>query len=689
MVQSPGPFTVFAPTDAAFEQLGNAVVQDLLANVTALTNILTYHVIPDKIITSTQLNAGDIVTLQGETVNVSFRGYWFFAYPILNRNVHIVGYDILASNGIIHVIADVLIPPSSSPPQPTIFEQSKDTPDLSTLVTALELTGLNESLNDQAVGPLTLFAPTNQAFEDLGQEAVNALLQDPPRLANILQYHVVGAKLLRQDLESGVLTALNGGLIDVAIRPFWFLRRYFLNNDSRLLSFDNEATNGVVHLINKVLIPPGDIVTVAETAGFNSLVAALNATNLVGALQGDGPFTVFAPTDEAFSALGSEALDALFASPERLAQILLYHVVSGVVSSSALVEGEVNTLQNENITIGRDCGMLGMVCGPFFLNDGVGLVQTDVIAFNGVIHVIDEVLIPPSLQEAPGDIVAVAESAGFNSLVAALNATNLVGPLQGEGPFTVFAPTDEAFNLLGSDTLEALFASPEQLSQILLYHVVSGRILSTDLAEGMVNTLQNENITIGRDCTDPMMCGPFFLNDGVGLVQTDVIASNGVIHIIDTVLIPPSFQEEPGDIVAVAESAGFNNLVAALTATNLVGALQGEGPFTVFAPTDEAFNLLGSDTLEALFASPDQLSQILLYHVVSGRVLSTDLAEGMVNTLQNENITIGRDCTDAMMCGPFFLNDGVHFVQTDVIASNGVIHIIDTVLIPPSLQGIH
>ncbi|WP_422487003.1 fasciclin domain-containing protein [Gudongella sp. DL1XJH-153] len=281
-----------------------------------------------------------------------------------------------------------------------------------------------------------------------------------------------------------------------------------------------------------------------------------------------------------------------------------------------------------------------------------------------------------------GTIVDIAvESEDFSILVAALQQAELVGALQGEGPFTVFAPTDAAFaKLLGELGIEAgdLLAHP-QLAEVLLYHVVSGKVMSTDLSDGMMApTLKGDNITVD-------------LSDGVkinssNVVTADIEASNGVIHVIDTVLVPSDFvlsaeeevEEAPGTIVDIAVgSEDFSILVAALQQAELVGALQGEGPFTVFAPTNEAFaKLLGQLGIEAgdLLAHP-QLAEVLLYHVVSGKVMSTDLSDGMMApTLKGDNITVDLE-------GGVKINSS-NVVTADIEASNGVIHVIDTVLVP-------
>ncbi|WP_236034907.1 fasciclin domain-containing protein [Alkalihalobacterium elongatum] len=291
-------------------------------------------------------------------------------------------------------------------------------------------------------------------------------------------------------------------------------------------------------------------------------------------------------------------------------------------------------------------------------------------------------------EENNADIVDTAVAADdFNTLVAAVQAADLVDALKGDGPFTVFAPTDEAFATALEElglTAEELLAS-DQLVDILLYHVVEGKVMSSDLEDGMqATTLNGESIAITLD--------PVQVN-GVNVVTPDVEASNGVIHIIDAVLLPPTEEateeetteeeatEEESSLVDIVETAvaagNFETLLAAAEAAGLVDALKGEGPLTVFAPTDEAFaNLLDAleVTGEELLARED-LADILLYHVVAGKVMSTDLEDGAeVETLNGAKVTIS-------LGNSVQVNDAT-VVTADFEASNGVIHVIDTVLIP-------
>jgi uncharacterized surface protein with fasciclin (FAS1) repeats len=297
---------------------------------------------------------------------------------------------------------------------------------------------------------------------------------------------------------------------------------------------------------------------------------------------------------------------------------------------------------------------------------------------NPTAPVVSSTLQPVTTQT--GDIVDTAINAGvFTTLVAAVQAAELEGALRGEGPFTVFAPTDVAFDKLPEGLVAKLLLpqNKEKLQQLLLYHVVSGKVLSTDLRwTQLVPTLEGQSLWIRK------FFGAVLVNNA-RVTTANVLATNGVIHVINEVLIPKGFELEPdeptADIVDTAIGAGvFNTLVAAAQAAELVDALRGDGPLTVFAPTDEAFGKLPSELVSALLLPENKtkLQELLLYHVVSGRVLSKDLRfYQRVATLQGSQIAIVK----------WFGNVWVNFSRVttaDVLATNGVIHVINRVLIP-------
>jgi len=264
------------------------------------------------------------------------------------------------------------------------------------------------------------------------------------------------------------------------------------------------------------------------------------------------------------------------------------------------------------------------------------------------------------------DIVDTAVAAGsFGTLVTAVKAAGLVETLKGKGPFTVFAPTDDAFAKLPEGTIPALLKDTKQLSQILTYHVVPGNMPAASVVGATwLETAQGQSLLVKVD-------GKAVTIDGASVIKTDIRCTNGVIHVIDTVVLPRK------DIVGVAAEAGtFKTLITAAKAAGLAEALMGDGPFTVFAPTDEAFAKLPEGTIPALLEDKDALAAILKYHVVPGRVLSTDLPKDGVQpkTLLGKtlDIKVGKGVTV----------NGANVIAADVIAGNGVIHVIDTVILP-------
>lgn len=331
------------------------------------------------------------------------------------------------------------------------------------------------------------------------------------------------------------------------------------------------------------------------------------------------------------------------------------------------------------------------------------------------------------LAQGESDIVATAIAAGdFSTLVTAVEAAGLVETLQGEGPFTVFAPTDEAFAALPEGTVETLLEDPMgDLKDILLYHVMAGQVKAVDVLnsiDGSVDMVSGQSATISVSENRVVIAG-------AGFVATDIQTSNGIIHVIDAVMLPPTDSEptdsedesaaeedegaaeedastsasaEPSSapsseapaaddtaeldniVETAAAAASFSTLVAAVEAAGLVETLQGDGPFTVFAPTDDAFAALPEGTVESLLAEPDgALTDILLYHVLSGKVMSAD-----VSTLDNTAVptVLGENVVVSVAEGVIKINDAT-VIAADVEASNGVIHVIDSVLIPAPAEA--
>ena len=575
------------------------------------------------------------------------------------------------------------VPPTAVPtpePSPSIVDIAVEDGRFTTLVAALEAADLVGAL--QGEGPFTVFAPTDDAFAALPEGALDGLLADTDALSNVLLYHVVNGKVMAADvigLDGQEVATLSGESVIVTLDG-----ENVMINESTVIITDIEGSNGVIHVVDAVILPPADdmadaemdqtIVDIAvEDGRFTTLVTALQAADLVEALQGEGPFTVFAPTDEAFAALPEGALDGLLADTDALSNVLLYHVVDGKVMAADVVglDGQdVATLSGETVAV--------MLDGENVVINEFTVIITDIEASNGVIHVVDAVILPPAddmadaeMEEMDQTIVDIAVSdENFSTLVTALDAAGLVETLQGEGPFTVFAPTNDAFEALPEGALDALLDDTEALTDVLLYHVADGKAMAADVVE-----LDGQKVeTLLGQYLDIMIDGDVVMVDNAIVTVADIEATNGVIHVIDVVLLP-----ETRTIVDIAvEDGRFTTLVTALQAADLVEALQGEGPFTVFAPTDDAFAALPDGTLDSLLADTDALTKVLLYHVVDGKVMAAQVVEldgQEVETLSGDNVMV------IIMDGTVKINDA-QVIIADIEASNGVIHVIDAVLVP-------
>ena len=425
-----------------------------------------------------------------------------------------------------------------------------------------------------------------------------------------------------------------------------------------------------------------NIVEIAQqTPELSTLVDALVATNLTDALSGDGPFTVFAPTNEAFAKIPADELNNIIANPALLTALLQYHVVSGDVKSTDLSNGPVQTLLSGQ-TI--DVNVSG---GGVTLNGSSKVTNADIDASNGVIHIIDEVLMPEDFYSMSLAQI-VAGSPDHTILLSALSKPELSDLLAAASDptadLTVFAPTDAAFEgvlaALGKTSIDEIPVGV--LKEIVTYHILGGAVTSDQLTNGDVATLLPgipggpEFETVAVDITDGAKI------NGANVTAADLKAINGVAHVVDAVLLPSYIAYSVGTIAEVVQ---FNNdftiLNAALRKAELLETVAMAPALTVFAPDNAGFVAAGITNLDDYTA--EQLIPILTYHVLDGVVKAADLpADGMAKTLNNdEMIYLGY-----LFNGGVLINGltNVKLDKLDIEKDNGVIHVIDRTLVPPA-----
>ncbi|XCF05410.1 fasciclin domain-containing protein [Tamlana crocina] len=583
-------------------------------------------------------------------------------------------------------------------PSLNIVQTAQTSSQLSILVDAVVQAGLVDALS--ASGNKTVLAPTNAAFTAFLQDKGFNSLSDVPNdvLTQILLNHVIADT----NIYSASLVNTSGYTNTMAEGPNNSnLSLYFdgssgvtFNGMSSVQIADIETSNGVVHVVDKVI----DLPTIATFATTNSnlsiLVDALayadtgNPTvpyiNTVSDGEA-GPFTVFAPTNDAFASLLAELnVSALTdIDTETVDAVLLNHIVNANVQSSMLTSGTVSTLG----------GDITADANAFTLTDANGRMSNivtslvDIQGTNGVVHVIDKVILPEA--EEPNIVETAQSVADLSILVDAVVKANLVGALSAEGNRTVLAPTNAAFTaFLNEKGFNSLADVPNDvLTQILLNHVIpDANIMSSDLAGAMgyTNTMaggpNNSKLSIYFDGSAGVM-----FNGSATVTTADVSTSNGVVHIVDKVIDLPTIA------TFATSNAALSILVDALayadTGTPTVPYIETvsnpeAGPFTVFAPTNDAFaSLLTELEVSALTDIPTStVNSVLLHHIVNANVQSSQLATGTVTTLGGD---IQADASAFTLTDANGRTSNIVTSLVDIQASNGVVHVIDKVILPP------
>jgi len=389
--------------------------------------------------------------------------------------------------------------------------------------------------------------------------------------------------------------------------------------------------------------------TITELAGnasnLSTLAGALGQAGLDDDLNGDGPFTVFAPSNTAFQQID---VNDLTSDSDLLEEVLTYHVVQGEITASDISDGQtVETLEGETLRFSVSNGGVQV--------NGANVTTADLQASNGVVHVIDGVLL-----ETVTTTDRAVLTPGLSTLADAVGAAGLADDLSGDGPFTVFAPVNAAFDEIDASELTA---DSDLLNKILTYHVVGGSAIEAgDISDGQtVETLQGGDLTFSVD-------GGTVRVNGIEVTTANIQTSNGVVHLIDSVLLEAATTTERAVL-----TPQLSTLTDAVVAAGLDDDLNGDGPFTVFAPVDAAF---GNIDAGELTADSDLLSKVLTYHVIAGSAIEAgDISDGQTaESLQGSDLSFSVD-------GGTVRVNGIPVTTADIQTSNGVVHLIDGVLL--------
>jgi uncharacterized surface protein with fasciclin (FAS1) repeats len=568
--------------------------------------------------------------------------------------------------------------PAPEPSAGNIVEVATASGSFPTLLAAVEAAGLADALSDESAS-LTVFAPTEEAFAALPEGTLDALLADPEALAGILTYHVLGSEVsvsAALDLAPTTVETLNG--VDVALT-----KRdddYLYVNLSKVVDYDIEASNGVIHVVDSVLLPPDltpSTMTVAEIASsnddFETLVAAATAANLVGTLNDpDASLTVFAPTDAAFEALGDATLNYLLNNLDVLESTLLYHVVAGAELSSidaiAAAGSAVDMANGDQATI--SLGDSGLMI------ESANIVVTDIVASNGIIHVIDSVLEAPSATGAPL-AVALASDGSFSTLSGLLEDAGLTETLMDPNAnVTIFAPTDDAF------------AQMEKAGLFTKFTAKDGESIA-DFTAG----------SFGDAIVDPeteTYTFPTGAQDWAGFANNADIypltfAEGGTITFTASAAVPTNvrfrFEFMPfPDVDPAYDTEAVLIDSAEATEYTIEIPSQGDNTFSSFLLylVERDQPVVVSNVVVSNNSTPEpepdaDLVNLLTYHVYGDTVYSGDAIALDGNSIEMLN---GEAVAISVQDGELYVNDA-RVTTADIAAGNGVIHAINKVLSLP------
>ncbi|XP_031153294.1 periostin, osteoblast specific factor b isoform X3 [Sander lucioperca] len=501
-------------------------------------------------------------------------------------------------------------------------------------------------------GSFTFFAPSNEAWELLDEESRSALVSNVNiELYNALHYHMANKRLLTKDLKNGMtVTSMYN---DLGLQINHYSNGVVTVNCARIIYGNQVSTNGVVHVIDRVISAVGntiqDVIEVDDDLTTLSDVA--QTAGFLEKLGQPGHYTLFAPTNEAFESLGSEVLERLQGDKEVLKALLNFHLLDSVHCSESIMSGtSYETLEGNNIEIGCD--------GESLTVNGIKMVRKkDIVTTNGVIHLIDQVLMPDSAKQVM-ELVGGSQST-FGDMVSELG---LSADMRSDGEYTLLAPLNTVFN-------DEVMAMDQRLLKIILQnHILKQKIVLGQLFNGQ--RLE----TIGGKFLRVFIYRTAVCIENSCLLRGSKEGSNGALHLMRTLLKPA----EKTMFEILTENGGFKIFLSLMESAGLTDLLKQEGDFTLFAPSDKAFAGMSSSDLSLLKSDINALRTILLYHISNGIFIGGGLEGGVTNllkSLQSSNLKV-------LSANNSMLVNSVQVPESDIMATNGVVHFVNHVLYP-------
>ncbi|XP_061690404.1 transforming growth factor-beta-induced protein ig-h3 [Syngnathoides biaculeatus] len=510
-------------------------------------------------------------------------------------------------------------------------------------------------LREEIEGPgsFTFFAPSNQAWAALPTEILDALVSNVNiELLNALHYHMINRRLTSEELKHG--SSFSSMYQDFHVHLHHYTNGIVTVNCARLIKTDQHATNGIVHVVDRVItaITNNVHMLIDVDDDLETLRTAIAAAGLTNVLENEGQYTIFAPTNEAFEKIPQETLNRILGDPVSLRDLLNYHILKNMRCAESIVSGTpMETLQGTVLEVGCDRDQLTV-------NGKAVVIKKDQLGTNGVIHYINELLIPDSAKT----LLELAESANVARATQLFVEAGLSSHLKGSEPLTILAPLDDAFTGSVTSDVTKLMTNhimKERLSSKSLYH---NQELETLSGVKLRVFVYRNNLCIENAC----------------LAAHDKTGRYGTMFTVDSVLTPPA-----GTVMDVLKADNrFSVLVGAIQIAGMTELLNQPGALTFFAPTNAAFEAMSQLELNNLMRNRQQLSSLLKYHLGEGMVVSGGVSSHTrIKPLQGDKLELAvRNFT-------VFVNR-VPVAHRDLMATNGVVHGVNSVIkpLPPKVD---